>query len=67
MSNFTLWRLHWTGSRGVWSIAGEFRFHRDLEHAKAQLASRYPNAEFRGEYLGRNKFIPTHKELNQAE
>lgn len=67
MSEFKLWRLHWTGNRGIWSIAGEYRFHRDIEHAKTQLAQRHPDAEFRTEYLGANKFISTHKEVSQSE
>jgi hypothetical protein len=50
-----LWRVWWTGARGVIkSVAGEFSRHRDAMACIEQLQAKHPNASFTIEYIGRN-------------
>ncbi|PSB20543.1 hypothetical protein C7B65_06460 [Phormidesmis priestleyi ULC007] len=55
MSSDALWRVWWSGSRGVIkSVAGDFARHREAMACISQLSARYPNAAFNIEYIGRN-------------
>lgn len=47
------WRLHWTGTRNVPSIAGDYRTRTEAENAIVQLKRLAPASEFRIEYIGR--------------
>ena len=49
-----LWRVWWTGARGVIkSVAGDFPRHREAMACISQLSARYPNASFTIEYIGK--------------
>jgi uncharacterized protein YegP (UPF0339 family) len=47
------WRLHWTGTRNVWAIAGCYRTRSEAENGITQLKRLAPAAEFRIEYIGK--------------
>jgi hypothetical protein len=48
------WRLHWTGSRDTWSIAGDYRTRTEAERAIESLKRMSHTAQFKIEFIGRD-------------